>query len=611
MQTQVPVEAERAEAPGPRQSLRWAQRVLFVLPVAWVLAIGWRHRWMTEDGFIYLRIVRQIRVGNGPVFNAGDRVEAYTGPLWVAILSLADLVAPVRLEWLSIVLGLAATAAGVALSLVGARRLAPPEWRGALFVPLGALVFVALYPVWAYATSGLETGLVFAWLGGCLWVLARWVETGATLRRTEAVLLGLGWLVRPELALYSAAFVALVLLATRRQGWRAGARVVVWAALLPLAYQVFRMGYFGSVVPNTAIAKEGTSSQWDRGWRYLRDLVDPYLLWIPVLGLVAGGYGPLVARARDRSERRRIAVAGVFAGCGVVNVLYVVAVGGDYHHARLFLPALFALCAPVAAVPVRRQHVGGLLVAAWAVVAVLTLRPEQTEDDWLANGFLAPQTSGKVTTDDYGWGEDGPARAWFDRSDGRGLFVEAGVGRYPQVDLELRSDVPDPTVAAWGIGVLGYSLGPDVHVIDLLGLADPLTAHLESTPSPPGQLERFPGHEKPLPTVWLAARATPDGTFPPADALPSFGIPLIPPTTGEEHDVQVAWARATLACDAVADLRRSSEGDLTPRRVLGNLVRAVPQSRLRIPPDPEEAYRELCGDGIPDEVRRAQARTTG
>ena len=43
---------------------------------------GWTRRWMSDDGLIVLRTVRNILAGNGPVFNAGERVEANTSTLW-------------------------------------------------------------------------------------------------------------------------------------------------------------------------------------------------------------------------------------------------------------------------------------------------------------------------------------------------------------------------------------------------------------------------------------------------------------------------------------------------------------------------------------------------
>lgn len=39
-------------------------------------------RWMSDDGLIVLRTVRNLLEGNGPVFNVGERVEANTSTLW-------------------------------------------------------------------------------------------------------------------------------------------------------------------------------------------------------------------------------------------------------------------------------------------------------------------------------------------------------------------------------------------------------------------------------------------------------------------------------------------------------------------------------------------------
>ena len=49
---------------------------------------GWRRRWMSDDGLIVLRTVRNLLAGNGPVFNAGERVEANTSTLWQYLIYL-------------------------------------------------------------------------------------------------------------------------------------------------------------------------------------------------------------------------------------------------------------------------------------------------------------------------------------------------------------------------------------------------------------------------------------------------------------------------------------------------------------------------------------------
>ena len=68
-------------------------RALAYAPVALFAVLGWTHRWMADDGFIYLRVVDNLQSGAGPVFAEGERVEAYTSPLWFAILSVSTWVA--------------------------------------------------------------------------------------------------------------------------------------------------------------------------------------------------------------------------------------------------------------------------------------------------------------------------------------------------------------------------------------------------------------------------------------------------------------------------------------------------------------------------------------
>lgn len=596
------------EENGFEQSHRWRrplQALVLAIPVVMVLILGWTHRSMNDDGFIYLRIVRQIEAGNGPVFNAGERVETYTGVIWLGILTIADLITPFTLEWLAIVLGLALTCTGVALMTVAARSLWGATDDRSFFVPLGALAFVAIHPTWVFATGGLETGLVFAWLGASLWVLARWAgQTDRSLTVPECALIGIGWLVRPELALLSGAILVMVLASSwRDDDWRRRTQVVVAVAAAPVLYQVFRMGYFGSIVANTATAKDGSSADWERGRRYFFDFVEPYRLWVPAIGLALAGYVPLIGRLIRSETSRRLAVTLVFLGCGAASATYVVAVGGDYLHARLFLPALFMICAPVAVVPATRTHVAGLAVAAWAIVAMVAFRPDQLEPDGrFANGFVMTDNSGLVTLDDFGWGEGGEELAWFD---GPGYYYEQNRS-YVRLDLGLRDDLPDSLGALHAVGIAGYAVGPDFFVFDTLGLGDVLTSHFEATPT----LIPFPrlaGHEKPSPASWIAARLTPTGSSATPEDFPAFPNPLIPPTTGFEFQEQVAWARAALRCDAIVDLLASANEPLTVKRFVKNLVGSPGRARLKIPGDPEEAYRQFCGADTPVEVESVRS----
>src|SRR5262245_16871864 len=396
---------EGAPAPGGPPGREWRQRALatfvWVAPSLFLVTMGWRRRWVSEDAFIDFRVIEHLVAGHGPVYNLGERVEAYTNPLWLALLTgLALLVSPfagpgpaaagaagaaagdlpwgtVPLEWIAVFAGLATAGAGLLAAELGALRLARRLGATGLALPLGAVVFVAVPAAWDYVTSGLETGLILSWLGLTFWVLA----AGGAARHPYACafLVGLGPLIRPDLAIFGAAFL-LILLAGA--GWRPP----VWAGILlagaaaPVAYQVFRMGYFGVLVPNTALAKEAGMTYWPQGWRYLRDFVSPYALWLPLvlcllLGLV------LLGRALGRGDGARRAVLPLLVlppAAALLHALYVVRVGGDFMHGRMLLPTLFALLLPLIVVAGHRWWLPLLplgVVLPWAIVAALWLRP--------------------------------------------------------------------------------------------------------------------------------------------------------------------------------------------------------------------------------------------
>ncbi len=106
------------------RTMRGFQLAVLAFPLAVAAGAGWAHRKVVDDGFIYFRTVNQITGGHGPVFNVGERVESFTSPLWVALLSVADVVTPVRLEWLAVSIGLVGSVVGLGLAMAGARHAA-------------------------------------------------------------------------------------------------------------------------------------------------------------------------------------------------------------------------------------------------------------------------------------------------------------------------------------------------------------------------------------------------------------------------------------------------------------------------------------------------------
>ena len=133
-------------------------------------------------------------------------------------------------------------------------------------------------------------------------------------------------------------------------------------------------------------------------------------------------------------------------------------------------------------IPATGAHLAAVILVPWALVAIVTLRPDQYETKFaLAHGLLmVPQQSfGEVTAADAGWGKGGPLNSWYS---GPGYYRDGSIV-VPAIKtrLPLRRGTKLPLGAFSGIGISGYALGTDFRIIDLEGLADPFTAHLEST----------------------------------------------------------------------------------------------------------------------------------
>ena len=110
--------------------------------------------WAGEDAFIFFRYVDNFLGGYGLVFNLGERVEGFTAPLWVFVLSFLHLITGFELRPLSIFFGLFLSSLAILLILFfdNSRKI---------FFPLGVLILITNSAFRDFATSGFETSLTY------------------------------------------------------------------------------------------------------------------------------------------------------------------------------------------------------------------------------------------------------------------------------------------------------------------------------------------------------------------------------------------------------------------------------------------------------------------
>lgn len=608
-----------------------------VVSALWTWGI-WQRRWIADDGLIVLRTVRNLLAGNGPVFNAGERVESNTSTAWTYLVYLGSLVGgPLRLEYVALALALALSVAGVAMVMLGTARLWAPSLNGrrALILPAGALVYIAVPPARDFATSGLENGLVTAWLGGLWWMMVAWgqqptrdvsqpARSGPVFTAALAFLAGLSVLVRPELALIGG--LALVMMLIAESSWARRAVIVVAGGLLPVAYQIFRMGYYGLLVPQTAIAKDATGSKWEQGFVYLHNFTGPYALWIPVILLVAlalvlrAGRGPRpVPTAGSRAHRVQSpgAVVVFMLVSGLVQGLYWIRQGGDFMHGRVLLTPLFCILAPIAVLPVtvpdggwlhreRGRLLLGSAVALWVALAGWAL--------WAANSPGMGRDATRVTytgivderrfySQATGHAHPLTAADYLDYPRMRAVLVAINntpdgalllpSGNYdvwdvvpakpplpppPGVPMDTwRRQVAPHTVFFTNLGMVGMNVGLNTRVIDQIGLANPLAAHTARLED--GRI----GHDKNLFPDWAVA----EGPW-------LKKRPWIPEYLDEGW---IQEAGAALGCPQTVEMLEMIRDPMTRPRFIGNLNRAWEFTRYRIDRVPKY---ELLRCGLPE-----------
>ena len=621
-----------------RQSTWWAFGTALIVGVV-AFIVGYQRRWMSDDGLIVLRTVRNLLAGNGPVFNVGERVEANTSTLWQYLITAGHVITGQELSVVALYGALGLSVLAVIIGCWATARLykpatgphaAPVHWSTWTVIPAGVLVYIALPPARDFFTSGLEWGLSIFYLA-VLWALLLWwvgrADGTKNLDVSAYVLAfwaGLSWLVRPELALYGG-FAGIALFIAHRH-WKNWLLILAVALPIPGGYQIFRMGYYGLLTPHTAVAKSASDSQWGSGFNYLQDFVSPYWLWLPILVLAIVGYFALARplSMAGRSRHSRAAAAGettpegsapkaglfnqpwmnqawmdqarsekaaviVMVGCALLHFLYVLRVGGDFMHGRMFLLPLFAVLLPVFVLPL--NQFGSILIGAvitggialWSLIIAYRGLPNDwsefdtgrvivDEREFWTYATNREQGDPPMNEADFhgspfleGWDEGIAAL-----EEGDAMMLRILTARDPnEFDwLPLERDENrdgDPTLYLVNMGMSSMNAPLNVRVLDNIGLATPLAARQ------PRIEDGRVGHDKNLDRIWQVADSAVD-----LNELPEWI---------DKEDAEAA--RAALQTEEFQNLFATYRDPLTVGRFFSNIAFALGDGRtLQLSSDP-------------------------
>jgi len=464
------------------------QKLLFFSLLGAYIILLARTAWMCDDAFITLRTVDNFVQGYGLVWNVGERVQVYTHPLWMFLLS-AFYAFTREPYFTTLIVSMALSLATVALLLwVSHRHLTSLLLVGILLI--GSKAFAD------YSTSGLENPLAHLLLA-VFFVLYLRQPLNLSYAPLLGILAGLVMLNRLDHGL----LVVPALLAAAVQLPRRTAFTMLAAAGMPVAgWLLFSLVYYGFPFPNTFYAKQATGisriEYLERGVGYLVDtaVVDGATL-----------LGILLAIGLALWQRNRFMLPAAAAGI-VLYVLYVIWIGGDFMGGRMFsAPMLVALTLLTSIKPPRHIAAPALLLT---LVLVIMNRPYLTSTEPLRGVFTGsiretllgkPATFGMHANDERQFyaklwlsstirGDGGPTKFQWARD---GLLFRNHRGQF-----NVRGT----------IGMFGYYAGQQTYVLDVLALSDPFLARIKRRSAPTGW--RIGHIARPLPEGYLLTKFT-------------------------------------------------------------------------------------------------------
>lgn len=457
----------------PALSLRTRWMAATLLLLAFFLAF-YRTAWVAEDAFITFRVIDNWIAGHGLRWNIDERVQVFTHPLWMFLLS--------PLVWLSSdpywsSIGLSA-ALMLVFCLLCLKAMGGPHLRSLL--ALSTLLWCQAFV--DYSSSGLENPLTHVLL--VLFFIAWKTEHPHRVLRLSA-LSALLFLNRPDaVVLVAPALVAS--LAASRDKPAVLVRQFLPGLLPAVLWTLFSLFYFGSPVPNTAIAKvlngltAAQSAQ--QAWNLV---VHAYEYDLPTLVTILAGLGFGLTRAALRPI-----AAGIALWFG-----YLVYVGGDYMAGRFLAGPLVFSILVLGTVGLSSLYTvtwALLLVASTGALHATVLSPISYQQRFvmpsgIANerGFYYQELGMRRVLEHHSW----KLHPWFVEGD------------------KLRKQ-PPAVYAKCNIGMTAFAAGSQATWIDPLALAEPFLARL-----PARSNSRVGHYERAFPEGFLTARATGSNTL--------------------------------------------------------------------------------------------------
>ena len=455
------------------------------------------HAWFTDDAYFSFRTVDNLVNGYGLTWNTAERVQAFTNPLWVLLLSIPYLFTK-EIYLTTIFTSLLLTLGIALIFFIGITKTTRNGILAILLLSLST-AFID------YSTSGLENPLShFIWIV-FLFLLIKLPASRKKLFWLSLVA-SLGTVNRLDTILF---FVPPLVYEWWLQEDRLEAIKVIALGMIPLlAWEVFSVIYYGFPFPATFYAKTQVYLElrdrlfWGLTYLEFTAVYDP-ITWVGILGGIA-------CAIWFRSQRGLSIAVGM-----VLYILYVAYVGGDFMGGRFlstaYLGGVFLIV--ILLLPKLKSKAAYPLLAAFLVISLTGSSPSYylypkdfQKSRWPNEGVMVVDerreyyTTNFVRMEDFHNFNSDPQHSVVNdvvflvksilrgtafRTEAENDWIDLGK------DLRAKAEEEGLQVSTDAHGFSGYYAGPNVHYVLYLALTDDLLAHLPPYYEPNWRMAHF------------------------------------------------------------------------------------------------------------------------
>lgn len=448
----------------PNELLSKSLVVILVILFLWLII---NRAWLSDDAYITLRTVDNLIRGNGLVWNVGERVQSYTHPLWMFLLSSIYFFTH-EAYFTTLILSITISVTSVIVLVFFYARSTITGMAGVFLLAMSGAFL-------DYSTSGLENPLTHLLL--LIFVYIYYKESESTLWVFYLTLIA------SLLMVNRMDTILLVIPSLAYAFWQKRSIKTLYQiclGLVPLVvWEFFSIIYYGFPFPNTAYAKLNTTipslSLAHQGVFYFKYtlLNDPWTLIIIISGICS------ITLSKHKTHSIYLAIGVLF------YLLYIIKIGGDFMGGRFFTAPL--VIAVILLISIDK------IFDKWGSLYVIILLE-------VFLGFIADISPWKSYNSNYDF--DDQLIKFSGVVDERNFY-------YPTTGLlsgQPLSSLPNhpwryegvnlgqgglDIVVTGNVGFTGYYAGPKVYIVDQNALCDPFLARLPFSPNGEWRIGHF------------------------------------------------------------------------------------------------------------------------